>query len=163
IERSAHRQRLDHDHADRRRAPRARSRRRVAREGPDTGARDRRDTDRRGLVSGAAEPTIALAFTPDPWVEELHRHCTDHGGARVRQVLIDPALALEEQYDVLVVSHRWGALTHGLVDDLHARCRKVLGVYERGEPVGHDWLVAVGTDATVASDDGAAGIVAALR
>ena len=76
------------------------------------------------------------------WVEELHRHCTDHGGARVRQVLIDPALALEEQYDVLVVSHRWPALTHGLVDDLHARGRMVLGVYDRDEPVGRDLLEA---------------------
>ncbi len=110
-----------------------------------------------------SEPTIALVFTADTWVEELHRHCTDHGGARVRQVLIEPALALEEQYDVLVVSHRWPSLTHGLVDDLHARGRAVLGVYERGEPAGREWLVAVGADATVAVDNGPSGIVAALR
>jgi hypothetical protein len=109
------------------------------------------------------EPTIALVFTPDAWVEELHRHCTDHGGARVRQVLIEPALALEEHYDVLVVSHRWPALTHGLVDDLHARGRRVLGVFDRDEPIGNDLLVAVGADATVASDAGPAGIVGALR
>jgi hypothetical protein len=109
------------------------------------------------------EPTIALVFTPDPWVEELHRHCTDHGGARVRQVLIDPALVLEEQYDVLVVSHRWSALTRGLVDDVHARGRAVLGVFDRDEPAGHDLLVAAGADATVASDGGPAGIIGALR
>jgi hypothetical protein len=110
-----------------------------------------------------SEPTIALVFTADAWVEELHRHCTDHGGARVRQVLIDPALALEEQYDVLVVGHRWPSLTHGLVDDLHARGRSVLGVYERDEPAGRDWLAAVGADATVAVDNGPSGIVGALH
>jgi hypothetical protein len=110
-----------------------------------------------------SEPTIALVFTADAWVEELHRHCTDHGGARVRQVLIDPALALEEQYDVLVVSHRWPSLTHGFVDDLHARGRSVLGMYERDEPAGREWLAAVGADATVAVDNGPSGIVAALR
>jgi hypothetical protein len=110
-----------------------------------------------------SEPTIALVFTPDRWVEELHRHCTDHGGARVRQVLIDPALALEEHYDVLVVSHRWPALTHGLVAEVHDRGRRVLGVYDREERAGRELLVAAGVDATVASDAGPAGIVAALR
>jgi MinD-like ATPase involved in chromosome partitioning or flagellar assembly len=109
------------------------------------------------------EATIALVFTPEPWVEQLHRHCTDHGGARVRQVLIDPALALEEYYDVLVVSHRWPALTLGLVDDLHARGRLVLGVYDREEPAGRELLLSVGVDGFVASDAGSAGIVAALR
>ena len=29
-----------------------------------------------------AEPEVALAFTADVWVEELHRHLSDHGGAR---------------------------------------------------------------------------------
>jgi MinD-like ATPase involved in chromosome partitioning or flagellar assembly len=110
-----------------------------------------------------SEPTIALVFSAEPWVEELHRHCTDHGGARVRQVLIEPALALEEQYDVLVVSQRWPSLTHGFVDDVHARGRAVLGVFSRDEPAGREWLTAVGADATVASDGGPAGIVAALR
>ncbi len=109
------------------------------------------------------EPTIALVFTAEVWVEEVHRHCTDHGGARVRQVLIDPALALEEQYDVLVVSHRWSALTPGFVDDVHQRGRVVLGVYDREEPAGRQLLQSVGADATVASDAGPAGIVAELR
>ena len=49
------------------------------------------------------EPEIALAFTADFWVEELHRHLTDHGGARVRTLLVEPEGALEESYDVLVV------------------------------------------------------------
>jgi MinD-like ATPase involved in chromosome partitioning or flagellar assembly len=111
----------------------------------------------------SSEVTIALVFTPDAWVEQLHRHCTDHGGARVRQVLIDPALALEDSYDVLVVSHRWMSLTMGFVDDLHRRGRLVLGVYEREEMTGAQLLASVGVDGVVASDAGPAGIVAALR
>jgi hypothetical protein len=114
-------------------------------------------------LSVAGEVTIALVFTPDPWVEQLHRHCTDHGGARVRQVLIDPALALEDSYDVLVASHRWPSLTMGFVDDLHRRGRLVLGVYDREEAMGAELLTSVGVDGVVASDAGPAGIVAALR
>ncbi len=35
------------------------------------------------------EPEVALAFTADLWVEGLHRHLTDHGGARVRTLLVE--------------------------------------------------------------------------
>ena len=81
-----------------------------------------------------AEPEVALVFTPEPWVEELHRHLTDHGGARVRQIVVEPEVALEESYDVLVASHRWPALTHAFVAEVHARGRTVLGVFDREEP-----------------------------
>lgn len=85
-----------------------------------------------------SEPEIALVFTPDPWVEELHRHLTDHGGARVRQVVVEPGVALEESYDILVVSHRWPALTRAFVSDVHSTGRVVLGVYDREEASGLD-------------------------
>lgn len=98
------------------------------------------------------EPEIALIFSPEAWVEELHRYFVDHGGARVRQVLVDPALALEESYDILVVSHRWPALSHGLVAELHDRRRRVLGVYEREEPAGRTMLEALGVDRSIESD-----------
>jgi len=99
-----------------------------------------------------AEPEIALVFSPETWVEELHRFVTDHGGARVRSVVVDPAVALDELFGTLVVSSRWPALTHGLVDELHARGRTVLGVYDREEPATVDVLRATGVDATVESD-----------
>ena len=35
-----------------------------------------------------SEPEVALAFTADIWVEELHRHLSDHGGARVRTLVV---------------------------------------------------------------------------
>lgn len=106
-----------------------------------------------------SEPEIALVFTPDPWVEELHRHLTDHGGARVRQVVVEPGVALEETYDVLVVSHRWAALTRAFVADVHATGRVVLGVYDREEPAGLDHLEGIEVDRAVTSDAGPAEFV----
>jgi hypothetical protein len=108
------------------------------------------------------EPEVALAFTADPWVEALHRHLADHGGARVRCVLVERDVALEEQYDVLVVGHRWPALTRALVSELRARSRAVLGVFDRDEPASRAHLSEIGVDAVVASDVGSAAIVRAL-
>ncbi len=102
-------------------------------------------------------------FTPDAWVEELHRHLTDHGGARVRQIVVEPEIALEEEYDVLVVSHRWPALTHAFVADLHGRGRAVLGVCDREEPSARAHLVAVGVDEVIESDLGPRAFVAAMQ
>jgi MinD-like ATPase involved in chromosome partitioning or flagellar assembly len=109
-----------------------------------------------------SEPEVALAFTPDPWVEDVHRHLTDHGGARVRSVLVDPSIALEESYDVLVAGHRWPALTHALVADIHARGRVVLGVSDREEPASRSHLTAIGVDAVVESDSGVDGVTRAI-
>jgi MinD-like ATPase involved in chromosome partitioning or flagellar assembly len=109
-----------------------------------------------------AEPEIALVFSAEPWVEMLHRHCSDHGGARVRQLLVDPVLALEEEYSTLVTSHRWPALTPALVDDLHGHGRSVLGVWDRDEPASRALLVAVGVDGLVANDASALELVEAI-
>jgi Mrp family chromosome partitioning ATPase len=109
-----------------------------------------------------SEPQIAIVFTPEPWVEELHRHCTDHGGALVRQVLIDPELALEEPYDVLVVSLAWPALTRGFVDEVHARDRQVLGVFDRDDRTARDVLGGLGVDGMIESDAGAPAVVRSL-
>jgi MinD-like ATPase involved in chromosome partitioning or flagellar assembly len=114
-------------------------------------------------VAAVGEPEVALVFTPDAWVEELHRHLTDHGGARVRQIVVEPEIALEEQYDVLVTSHRWPALTHAFVADLHARGRAVLGVCDREEPSARAHLVAVGADEVIESDLGPRAFVAVMQ
>jgi MinD superfamily P-loop ATPase len=99
-----------------------------------------------------AELDLALVFTPDAWVEELHRHLADHGGARVLHLVVDPAMALHERFDVLVASWRWPALTPGLVDELHHLGRAVLGVADRDERGAIDILTACGVDAIVQSD-----------
>ena len=81
-----------------------------------------------------SEPEVALVFSPERWVEDLHRHCVDHGGARIRCIVMDPGIALDEDYGVLVVSHRWPGLTVGFVEAVHARGRRVLGVVDPAEP-----------------------------
>ncbi|MET0628595.1 MAG: hypothetical protein ABW033_09075 [Acidimicrobiia bacterium] len=99
-----------------------------------------------------SEPTIALVFSPEPWVEQLHRHLADHGGARVRQIVLDPALALEESYDALVVSHRWPGLTARFVQAVHSRGSAVLGVFDPDEPAGEAHLLGLDVDRVVAAD-----------
>jgi hypothetical protein len=99
-----------------------------------------------------AELDLALVFTPDPWVEELHRHLADHGGARVLHLVVDPAMVLHEHFDVLVASWRWPALTPGLVAEIHGLGRAVLGVADRDERGAGDVLRTGGVDAVVLSD-----------
>jgi len=96
------------------------------------------------------EPEVALVLSADEWVDDLHRYCADHGGARVRCLVLDPAVALDEEFDVLVTSDRWPALTRPFVDALHDRGRRVLVV---GDPVdGSDLAARLGVDALVAPD-----------
>ncbi|MFA5883810.1 MAG: hypothetical protein WDA60_08170 [Acidimicrobiia bacterium] len=98
---------------------------------------------------GQPEPEIALVRTSDGWVDELHRYCADHGGARVRLMVLDPAVALDEEFHVLVASDRWPALTGAFTDALHARGRKVLVVAEA--PAAGDLISTIGVDAVRAS------------
>jgi MinD-like ATPase involved in chromosome partitioning or flagellar assembly len=105
------------------------------------------------------EPEVALAFSPEPWVEALHRHCTDHGGARVRELVLDPATLLEVSFDVLVASHRWPPLTAGLVRDVHDMGGRVLGIHDLGEPEAARHLAQIGVDAVATTDGGPGAIV----
>jgi MinD superfamily P-loop ATPase len=109
-----------------------------------------------------SEPEVAIAFTADPWVEVLHRHLTDHGGARVRSLVVEPEGALDESYDVLLAGHRWSALTRALVADVQARGRAVIGVFDGDEPAGRRHLHSLGVDALVESDAGPDAFVRAI-
>jgi MinD-like ATPase involved in chromosome partitioning or flagellar assembly len=115
------------------------------------------------LSDGSVEPSVALVFSPEMWVEELHRHLSHHGGARVRHIVVEPSVALDEEYDVLVVSDRWPALTFGFVGAVHARGRSILGVFDPEEPAGKDHLVDLGVDATIAADAQVTEFVVMLR
>jgi len=108
------------------------------------------------------EPEVALAFTADVWVEELHRHLSDHGGARVRTVVVDGEGALEEGYDVLVTGHRWPALTRALVADAQTRGRAVLGVHDREESASRKHLRSLGVDGLIESDAGPEALTRAI-
>jgi MinD-like ATPase involved in chromosome partitioning or flagellar assembly len=109
-----------------------------------------------------AEPEVALVFSPEAWVEGLHRHLTDHGGARVRQVIMDPSLAFDEVYGTVVVSHRWPALTRTFVEAVHRRGRSILGVFDPEEPAGRDFLVSLGVDRVLPADTSMAEFVDAF-
>ena len=98
------------------------------------------------------EPEVALVFSPEAWVECLHRHLTDHGGARVRQVIVDPSLAFDEEYGTLVVSHRWPGLTGTFVEAVHRRGRCLLGVFDPEEPAGREFLGSLGVDRVLSAD-----------
>ncbi|MFM8304589.1 MAG: hypothetical protein ACKOA9_09870 [Actinomycetota bacterium] len=106
------------------------------------------------------EPEIALVLSAESWVDDLHRHCANHGGARVRCLVLDPGLALDEDFDVLVAGERWPALTRPFVAALHARNRRVLVVGDPGR--GSDLFSRLGVDGVAASTDAPAAIVAAL-
>lgn len=108
--------------------------------------------------AGTREPEIALVLSADAWVDDLHRYCTDHGGARVRCMVVEPGVALDEHFDVLVTSDRWPALTRPFVDELHARGRRVLVVHDGA--VDADALVRVGVDGTVSAETAPAALVA---
>ena len=110
-----------------------------------------------------SEPEVALVFSPEAWVEGLHRHLTDHGGARVRQVIVDPTLAFDEDYGTLVVSHRWPGLTRTFVDAVHRRHRRLLGVFDPDEPPGREFLVSLGADRVLPSDASMAEFVDAFN
>jgi MinD-like ATPase involved in chromosome partitioning or flagellar assembly len=77
-------------------------------------------------------------------------------------LVVDPTVALEESYDVLVASHRSPLLTRAFVDDVHARGRRVLGVHDLAEPASRGHLVAVGVDALIESDSNVDAFVRAL-
>lgn len=111
-------------------------------------------------MTASGEPEVALAFTAERWVEGFHRYCADHGGARIRLVVVDPAVALDEHFDVMVAGHRWPPLDASFVDALHERGVIVVGVHDRAEPASEQFLVSVGIDGAVASDLGPEAIVA---
>jgi MinD-like ATPase involved in chromosome partitioning or flagellar assembly len=112
---------------------------------------------------GGFEPEIALVLSPDAWVERLHRHCADHGGARVRCIVVEPSVALDEEYHVLVVNDRWPALTRPFVDSLHACGRRVLVVCDDDdEPSARDLARLLGADGTVRASADPGEIVAAV-
>lgn len=94
------------------------------------------------------EAEISIVVSPRDWAEQLHRFVADHGGALVRARVLDAREALEDAYTVLVAEDLTSFLTPRLVDELHRRDRRVLGVYDPDEPWGRDRLAELGVDET---------------
>ena len=106
------------------------------------------------------EPEIALVRSADAWVDDLHRYCADHGGARVRLMVLDPVVALDEEFDVLVTGDRWPALTPAYVDALHVRGRRILVVGEESTTTGLGG--SLGADAVLGTQCPPSDLVAAV-
>jgi MinD-like ATPase involved in chromosome partitioning or flagellar assembly len=109
------------------------------------------------------EPAVALAASPRPWPQRLHRHTTDHGGARIRATVLTALEALAEHYDVLVVDDTTSFLSQRLVTELHEAGRAVLGLYDADDPRGKGELHDAGVDLALTSDSPPDTLVNALR
>ena len=70
---------------------------------------------------------------------------------------------IEEEYDILVVSHRWPALTRAFVDALpRSSAARALGVFEADEPVGREFLRSLDVDDVIESGASMHEFVAAI-
>ena len=76
-------------------------------------------------------PGIAIVRSSRGWARTLHRYVVDHGGAIVRTRPLEERQAIEEEYDILIVDDISSFLTNHIVDELHRRGRRVLGVYPK--------------------------------
>jgi MinD-like ATPase involved in chromosome partitioning or flagellar assembly len=93
------------------------------------------------------EPVIAIAASPRDWAPRLRRHIADHGGARMRAIVLYQEDALDESFEVFIVDDTTSFLTPQLVMQLHDRGRQVLGVYE--DAMGKRQLVSLGVDQAI--------------
>lgn len=73
---------------------------------------------------------LALAASARAWAGALHRFLADHGGARVRTILMGAEEALAEAYDVLLIDDVCSFLTPRLVEQVRRHGRLVVGVYD---------------------------------
>lgn len=107
---------------------------------------------------------IVIAATHDPWANRLVEWVTDHGGpARLRDhYVVERADALSEDYDCLVVEAEASLLDPGLVDELHARGRVVVGVHNPDVSSARHRLVDCGVDRVVAKTDSPASVLAEI-
>lgn len=77
-----------------------------------------------------AEIELALAASARLWADSLHRFLADHGGARVRTVVMRPDDVVAESYDVLLIDDVCSFLTPRLVEQARLHGRLVVGVFE---------------------------------
>lgn len=114
------------------------------------------------MTATATTPDLAIVVSPRGWAEDLHRFVADHGGARVRARVLDAREALDQTYDVLVAEDLTSFLTPRLVNEVHRRGRRVLGVYDPVEPQGAARLEELGVDSVLPSTAGPDELVAEI-
>lgn len=97
-----------------------------------------------------AEAEIALAASAREWSEILHRFLTDHGGGRVRAVVMGPEGVYGEEFDVLVIDDVCSFLTPRLVEEVRRTGRSVVGVFDPSDgPDAKRRLLECGVDDVV--------------
>lgn len=80
-----------------------------------------------------AVPGLAIVRSTRGWARLLHRYVVDHGGAVVKTRPLEERQAIEDEYDVLIVDDISSFLSAYIVEELHRRGRRVLGVYDQDE------------------------------
>lgn len=108
-------------------------------------------------------PDVAIVVSPRGWAERLHRFIADHGGARVRARILDGREAVDHPYTVLVVDDLTSFLTPRLVEAVHDRGRRVLGVFEPSEPWGRQRLEELRVDEILPADTGPEAFLRAIE
>lgn len=100
-------------------------------------------------------PGIAIVRSSRGWARTLHRYVVDHGGAIVKTRPLEERQALEDEYDILIVDDISSFLNNHIIDELHRRGRRVLGVYDPDEfsgsenNTGRQRLVRIGVDGVI--------------
>ena len=110
------------------------------------------------------EPSVLLAHSPRPWMQEVHFFLVDHGGALVQGYVLSADDAAAGRADVLIIDDTCSFLSRRLVLDLHRIGTKVIGVFDPidGE-AGEERLRNLGVDECVESDAPVEAFLAAIK
>ena len=99
----------------------------------------------------------ALVYSPHLWVEKFHRHCTNTGQLKIRSFIYDSTVLFSDEYDVVIVSDSWPALSRALVEKIQKRNAKVIGLCEANDD-SREFLSSVGVDGIIDSTNDAKSI-----
>lgn len=100
-----------------------------------------------------ADVELALAASARAWSDALHRFLADHGGARVRTVVMSAQEVVDERYDVLIIDDVCSFLTPRLVEEVRRPGRLVVGVFDsRDGADAKRRLLDCGVDDVIESD-----------
>jgi MinD-like ATPase involved in chromosome partitioning or flagellar assembly len=83
-------------------------------------------------------PGIAIVRSSRQWARTLHRYVVDHGGAIVKTRPLEERQALEDEYDILIVDDISSFLNNHIIEELHRRGRRVLGVFDANDGSGSE-------------------------
>lgn len=100
-----------------------------------------------------ADLELALAASARDWSDTLHRFLTDHGGARVRAVVMGAEEVGAEAFDVLIIDDVCSFLTPRLVEQVRRSGSSVVGVFDpRDGADAKRRLIACGVDDVVETE-----------